>query len=118
MATRAPFLTQPYGAYYHRDVPNEDEELTHVGPGTPERHGPGPPGVSSYHHRQPFPRRAADALRAGLDGEPVRYDMHRHAEGRREYLGADQRVHSPQYPPMPLRGPQCSSGARISSPSY
>jgi hypothetical protein len=35
MATRAPFLSQPYGAYYHRDVPNEDEELTHVGPGTP-----------------------------------------------------------------------------------
>jgi phenylpropionate dioxygenase-like ring-hydroxylating dioxygenase large terminal subunit len=35
MATRAPFLTQPYGAYYHRDVPTEDEELTHVGPGTP-----------------------------------------------------------------------------------
>ena len=37
MATRAPFLTQPYGAYYHRDVPQEDEELTHVGPGTPLR---------------------------------------------------------------------------------
>jgi hypothetical protein len=37
MATRAPFLTQPYGAYYHRDVPHEDEELTHVGPGTPLR---------------------------------------------------------------------------------
>jgi phenylpropionate dioxygenase-like ring-hydroxylating dioxygenase large terminal subunit len=35
MATRAPFLTQPYGAYYHRDIPQEDEELTHVGPGTP-----------------------------------------------------------------------------------
>jgi len=35
MATRAPFLTQPYGAYDHRDVPQEDEELTHVGPGTP-----------------------------------------------------------------------------------
>jgi 5-methyltetrahydropteroyltriglutamate--homocysteine methyltransferase len=35
MATRAPFLTQPYGAYYHRDVPHEDEERTHVGPGTP-----------------------------------------------------------------------------------
>ena len=35
MATRAPFLTQSYGAYYHRDVPDEDEELTHVGPGTP-----------------------------------------------------------------------------------
>jgi len=35
MATRAPFLTQPYGAYYHRDIPTEDEELTHVGPGTP-----------------------------------------------------------------------------------
>jgi len=35
MATRAPFLTQPYGAYYHRDSPKEDEELTDVGPGTP-----------------------------------------------------------------------------------
>jgi nitrite reductase/ring-hydroxylating ferredoxin subunit len=33
--TRAPFLNQPYGAYYHREVPTEDEELTHVGPGTP-----------------------------------------------------------------------------------
>ena len=35
MATRAPFLTQPYGAYYHRQVPTEDEELAHVGHGTP-----------------------------------------------------------------------------------
>ena len=32
---RAPFLTSPYGAYYHRDIPREDEELTRVGPGTP-----------------------------------------------------------------------------------
>jgi phenylpropionate dioxygenase-like ring-hydroxylating dioxygenase large terminal subunit len=29
------FLTTPYGAYYQREVPAEDEELTHVGPGTP-----------------------------------------------------------------------------------
>jgi hypothetical protein len=34
MATRAAFLTQSYGAYDHRDAPQEDEELTHVGPGT------------------------------------------------------------------------------------
>lgn len=26
MATRAPFLTPPYGAYYQRDVPEGDEE--------------------------------------------------------------------------------------------
>ena len=25
----------PYDAYYHREVPPEDAELTHVGPGTP-----------------------------------------------------------------------------------
>ena len=25
----------PYGGYYHREVPEEDVELTHVGPGTP-----------------------------------------------------------------------------------
>ena len=35
MATKAPFLTTTYGGYYHRDVLQEDEELTHVGPGTP-----------------------------------------------------------------------------------
>ena len=35
MATRAPFLNTTYGGYHHRDVPEEDEELTHVGPGTP-----------------------------------------------------------------------------------
>ena len=35
MVTRAPFLSTPYGAYYHREIPKEDEELTHVGPGTP-----------------------------------------------------------------------------------
>lgn len=29
------FLKVRYGAYHHRDVPKEDEELTHVGPGTP-----------------------------------------------------------------------------------
>ncbi len=35
MATRAPFLDQRYGAYFHRHVPDPDEELTSVGPGTP-----------------------------------------------------------------------------------
>lgn len=35
MTQRAAFLGQPYGAYHHRDVPMEDGELTHVGPGTP-----------------------------------------------------------------------------------
>ena len=36
MATkRAPFLTKPHSAYHHRDVPEEDSYLMHVGPGTP-----------------------------------------------------------------------------------
>lgn len=35
MATRAPFLKTRFGAYFHRDVPEEDAELTHVGPGKP-----------------------------------------------------------------------------------
>ena len=35
MATRAPFLKTKYGGYFHHDVPEEDPELTHVGPGTP-----------------------------------------------------------------------------------
>ncbi len=35
MATRAPFLKTRFGGYFHRDVPGEDAELTHVGPGTP-----------------------------------------------------------------------------------
>jgi hypothetical protein len=35
MATRAPFLTTRFGGYYHRDIPQEDTELTHIGPGTP-----------------------------------------------------------------------------------
>ena len=35
MTSRAAFLDVPYGAYFHRDLPKEDEELTHVGPGTP-----------------------------------------------------------------------------------
>jgi phenylpropionate dioxygenase-like ring-hydroxylating dioxygenase large terminal subunit len=36
MATaKVNFLRTPYGAYLHRDIPNEDKELTHVGPGTP-----------------------------------------------------------------------------------
>jgi phenylpropionate dioxygenase-like ring-hydroxylating dioxygenase large terminal subunit len=34
MSTRAPFLTTRFGAYLHRDVPQEDTELTHIGPGT------------------------------------------------------------------------------------
>ena len=32
---RPPFLTKPLSAYYHREVPKEDEYLTHVGQGTP-----------------------------------------------------------------------------------
>src|SRR2546425_379824 len=35
MAERGAFLTEPYGAYLNREVPREDTELTHVGPGTP-----------------------------------------------------------------------------------
>ena len=35
MAKRAPFLGKAYSAYYHRERPKEDEELTRVGPGTP-----------------------------------------------------------------------------------
>jgi nitrite reductase/ring-hydroxylating ferredoxin subunit len=32
---RAQFLKSPLDAYHHREVPPEDEELTHVGPGSP-----------------------------------------------------------------------------------
>ena len=35
MITRAPFLTTRYGGYFHREVPEEDAELSHVGPDTP-----------------------------------------------------------------------------------
>ena len=35
MLTRAPFLNTTYSAYCHRERPPPDEELTHVGPGTP-----------------------------------------------------------------------------------
>jgi nitrite reductase/ring-hydroxylating ferredoxin subunit len=36
MATaRSRFLKQRYGGYFHRDIPAEDAELTHVGAGTP-----------------------------------------------------------------------------------
>ena len=35
MVTSAHFLNTPYGGYLHNQVPPEDEELTHVGPGTP-----------------------------------------------------------------------------------
>ncbi len=35
MSDRPGFLSVPYGAYHHRDVPAEDAELTRVGPGTP-----------------------------------------------------------------------------------
>ncbi len=35
MATRAPFVNTKFSGYYHRDVPKENEELTHIGPGTP-----------------------------------------------------------------------------------
>jgi len=34
MASRAPYLTTRFGAYYHREAPQEDRELTHTGPGT------------------------------------------------------------------------------------
>ncbi len=35
MTTSVPFLNTPYGGYLHNQVPPEDVELTHVGPGTP-----------------------------------------------------------------------------------
>ena len=35
MAARAAFLKARYGGYFHRDIPDEDEQLTHVGPNTP-----------------------------------------------------------------------------------
>jgi phenylpropionate dioxygenase-like ring-hydroxylating dioxygenase large terminal subunit len=35
MVKRAPHISTPYSAYHHTQMPQEDEELTHVGPGTP-----------------------------------------------------------------------------------
>ena len=35
MTDRAPFLRTRFGGYFHRRIPAEDAELTHVGPGTP-----------------------------------------------------------------------------------
>src|ERR1700751_4455600 len=35
MVAKAAFLTTRYGGYLHREVPEEDTELSHVGPGTP-----------------------------------------------------------------------------------
>jgi len=35
MTARAPFLTTRYSGYFHREVPEEDAELSHVGPDTP-----------------------------------------------------------------------------------
>ena len=35
MTTRAPYLKARYSGYHHRHVPQEDTELTHVGPNTP-----------------------------------------------------------------------------------
>ncbi|MGH8067255.1 MAG: Rieske 2Fe-2S domain-containing protein [Candidatus Entotheonellia bacterium] len=35
MASRPTFLTTRFGGYFHRDIPREDAELTHIGPGTP-----------------------------------------------------------------------------------
>jgi nitrite reductase/ring-hydroxylating ferredoxin subunit len=35
MAERVAFLNTAYGAYHHRERPEEDAEITHVGPGTP-----------------------------------------------------------------------------------
>ena len=35
MTAKASDITTPYSAYHHREVPREDEELTHVGPNTP-----------------------------------------------------------------------------------
>ena len=32
---KVPYLIEPFGGYHTREVPDEDEELTHVGPGTP-----------------------------------------------------------------------------------
>jgi len=35
MTTRAPYLNTRYGGYLHREVSEEDVELSHVGPDTP-----------------------------------------------------------------------------------
>ena len=35
MATKSKLLTTTFGAYLNREIPAEDEELTHTGPGTP-----------------------------------------------------------------------------------
>ena len=37
MARKRELLTATFGAYLNRDLPEEDTELTHVGPGTPLR---------------------------------------------------------------------------------
>ncbi len=34
-ATKSAFLSETYSGYYHREIPTDEKELTHVGPGTP-----------------------------------------------------------------------------------
>ena len=34
-SSKPTFLTETYSGFLHRDVPTEDVDLTHVGPGTP-----------------------------------------------------------------------------------
>ena len=62
MTTRSPLLTTRFGAYYHREVPAEDTELTHIGPGTP---------CGEYFRRFWQPIALAKELPNGADPLPI-----------------------------------------------
>src|SRR5262249_25235802 len=63
--------------------------------------GPGAPGVSARHRRQPVYRGTQTAFRPGLDGQPVGDHLYRQAGGRQD-LVAYERVPAPQ--PAPVWG--------------
>src|SRR6202795_3855559 len=69
MISRAPFLKTRYGGYFHREVPGEDTELTHVPRGTPLGFGlVGPPGIRCCYHGWLF---GADGTILETPGEPA-----------------------------------------------
>ena len=72
--------------------------------GQRQQHGPGASRVSAHPAGQRgVHRRFRRARRVGLDGDPGRHGLHRHAPAGRPGLGARRRLHPAQHPPVPAQ---------------
>ena len=86
------------------DCPRADAVGMQLAAGQRKQHGPGASRLSAHPSGQRgLYRRFQGTGRVGLDGDPGRHGLHRHAPAGGPGVGARRRLHPPQHPPVPAQ---------------